>query len=608
MNVKSHVCLCYIYTSVCSPYKTSIHASKIKKSTSCIRQHHQAEAEMKVIYICIILLVLARVSRGETQCPPWFAQEKYNNSAFPQCVCSEGADTSVICNQKERTSYMKLGHCIFQDYQSGDTFATSCPYVFPTDIMQDGLIQLPDNVTKLNMFICGHLQRDTGTLFCSRCTNGTGPAIYSYGSQCATCSTLNILYYLLLVYVPITIMYLSILLFRLSLVSPPIGHYILYCNIVALAIRTHGHSTIYASTNKGTILLIKLLLTLCSIWTIDTLRFISPPLCISQSMEDIYTPGFDAIAALYPFILLLLTYIIIELHAKDCKPIVILCNILSKSKCIKLKSDKSLIQAFATLFFLSFMKFIGIVLDPFLFASIINMQNKVIYRVSYIDPMVTLFSHKHLLVVFLSAFILIFILLPPIMLLIIYPTKCFRKASSCLKPRWALTLKIFTDTFHGSYKDGTNGTRDYRSIAGFLLMIWILVPIGNTIAVVTLNITYTWLVSIIPILLIVSIACVVLEPYKNKAANISGTVLPIILASAGGTNALLQIYEFSTGLSLLNSAIVTLPHWVFYYYGIVHLVKWIKQRLSLNRDDELERLVQRRPYLQYNTLGDDRRA
>ena len=52
------------------------------------------------------------------------------------------------------------------------------------------------------------------------------------------------------------------------------------------------------------------------------LYFVSSPLCVSVHIEEIYLPFLSTVATLYPFILLLLTYVGIELHARDCKPIV----------------------------------------------------------------------------------------------------------------------------------------------------------------------------------------------------------------------------------------------------------------------------------------------
>ena len=161
---------------------------------------------------------------------------------------------------------------------------------------------------------------------------------------------MNIQYYLLLQYAPATIIFLVILLFRFDILSPPIAHYILYCNLVVLAIRS-GIPVLQLTP------IVRLLATLNAIWTFDTLYFLSPPLCISESIQEIYIPVFDAVAALYPFILLLLTYITIELYGRDFKPIVVIWKPCYRKfgKYVKYWSgEKSLIRAFATLFYISF--------------------------------------------------------------------------------------------------------------------------------------------------------------------------------------------------------------------------------------------------------------
>ena len=429
--------------------------------------------EVSWVYnILLLLLLLVRVSSGGDECPPWFTPDHRNDSLFPECVCSEAMSSFITCSQRERTSYIKALHCAFQDEVTNDTVVARCPYVFPPHIVNNGLIRLPHNLTHLNTFMCGHLTRELGSPLCGRCTNGTGPSIYSLGSQCASCSRLNILYYLLLQYAPATIIFLAIILLRISLVSPPMAHYVLYCNFVQVFLKAVGVYTLYASTNTHVMIIIRLLLTLNSLWTLDPLYLLSPPLCISQDFHEIYIPFLDTLAALYPFTLLLLTYILIELYARDCKPVVVMWKMIHR-KCGCLlgpwNSDKSLIQAFATLFLLFFIKFLGIVYDILMSSIVFNMKNQLVTRVPFIDPTVTLFSRTHTPLITLSVLILVFLILPPVLLLLLFPTTCFTRVSMYLKPRWVLTLKIFADTFHGSYKDGTNGTRDFRQTAGIII-------------------------------------------------------------------------------------------------------------------------------------------
>ena len=519
-------------------------------------------------------------SRGD-ECPPWFTLDYTNDSLFPQCVCSQAMSSFITCNQRERTSYIKVGHCAFLDEVTNDTVVTKCPYVFPQHLIHNGHIRLPQNLTHLNTFMCGHLTRQLGSPLCGRCTNGTGPSIYSFGSQCASCSILNILYYLLLQYAPVTVIFLVIIVLRITLVSPPMTHYVMYCNIMHMCLKLAAFYFLYASTNAHVLIVIRVLMTLNSLWTFDPLYFFSPPLCISQHIHEVYIPFLETMAALYPFILLLLTYILIELYARGCKPIVIIWKVIyCKCGCLfgSWNSNKSLIQVFATLFLLSFMKFMGVVNSTLLVSKVLNMKNQVVTQVAFIDLTVTPFSCTYLPLIILSAVILVFFILPPVLVLLLFPTTCFMKVSTYLKPRWVLGLKIFTDTFYGSYKDGTNGTRDFRQVAGIIFLMWMIQAVAYEILHKTAkNITFPEKILFISLATTLCIGCVVFQPYKHRAANTSGTILLVILIITIGLYSILDIYKFSTEMALLCIAVATLPHCVFYGYGIYRLAKWLKQ-------------------------------
>ena len=561
---------------------------------------------MELFWIYLILILVVKVSSRGDECPPWFTLDYTNDSLFPQCVCSQAMSSYITCNQRERTSYIKVGHCAFLDELTNDTGVTTCPYVFPQNLIHNGHIRLPQNLTHLNTFMCGHLTRQLGSPLCGRCTNGTGPSIYSFGSQCASCSILNILYYLLLQYAPSTVIFLVIIVLRITLVSPPMVHYVFYCNIMHMFLKLIiGFYFLYASTNTHVVVVIKILMTLNSLWTFDPLYFFSPPLCISQHIHEVYIPFLETIAAVYPFTLLLLTYILIELYARDCKFIVIIwkviypkCNYLFKSW----STDKSLIQVFATLFLLSFMKFMGVVNSTLLVRNVSNMKNQVVTKFPFIDPTVTPFSSTYLPLIVLSSVILVFFILPPVFVLLLFPTTCFMKVSTYLKPRWVLGLKIFTDTFYGSYKDGTNGTRDFRPAAGILFLIWMIQAVAYEILNLTANISFPLKIFLLSLATTLIIGCVVFQPYKHRAANTSGTILLVILLITAGLYNILDAYKFSTEMALLCIAVATLPHCVLYGYGIYWLLKWLKQ-CTATIHGFLCRLLKEREYQLVNSVN-----
>ena len=88
----------------------------------------------------------------------------------------------------------------------------------------------------------------------------------------------------------------------------------------------------------------------------------------------------------------------------------------------------SLVQSFATIFFISFTKLLFLIFTPFDHTDFMNQNGKVVksLKVTYIDPTVPYGHGKHIYLMVFSASILIFIILPPIIVLIAYPTQLFR--------------------------------------------------------------------------------------------------------------------------------------------------------------------------------------
>ena len=116
---------------------------------------HTSVADQKIdaesIMLILLILLVIRVSSTEEECPPWFTPDISNSSVFPQCVCSDAANSIVTCNQEERTSYIKIGHCAYQDSKVNATVVANVPYVFPLHLIHDGLIPLPYNISELNI-------------------------------------------------------------------------------------------------------------------------------------------------------------------------------------------------------------------------------------------------------------------------------------------------------------------------------------------------------------------------------------------------------------------------------------------------------------------------
>ena len=328
-------------------------------------------------------VVVTAVDGQEMLCPPWFVP--HNSSTVcdtfqPYCVCSQELPFQIHCHQTSGTTFLRFGYCAFWNGTSNNTLVlTSCPYGFPENVFDyeiHYLLKLPKNPLSLNSFMCNNLNRAVESGRCGRCTNGTGPSIGTVGIQCVECSPVNILYHILLRYLPATAVFLLVFIVQIDVTSAPMALYVLYCNALVVFFQTpSGYPITFAFNTTSYKYTMKVLLTLNSIWSFDPLFFLSPPLCLSPHMEDINRMYIEFLATLYPFLLLFLAFVLVELHAKDFRPVVVVWKPILH-KLIRFRREwnpnSSLVQAFATLFFLSYAKLIFMTIMPFTVTYFVN--------------------------------------------------------------------------------------------------------------------------------------------------------------------------------------------------------------------------------------------
>ena len=141
-------------------------------------------------------------------------------------------------------------------------------------------------------------------------------------------------------------------------------------------------------------------------------------------------------------------------------------------------------------------------------------QRKVIFT----DPTVQWLSHKYTLYTLIALVPFISVSAIPSVLLCIYPTRVYRYLSRFLSTRKRLAITAFAEALHSCFKDGLNGTRDYRALAAILLLLLNLLVrtclghIGNESAIYTSS-DLVWMMLV----------CVVsyIKPWKSSVANIS---------------------------------------------------------------------------------------
>ena len=526
-----------------------------------------------VILLVVSATAVSVAGYGVRECPPWFEWVNTSDSSG-YCVCAAVTPSYIYCDQMHQTSYLLQGACTFYDAESDQIWGSSCPFLFPDDVLQDGMFPLPANVSELNTVVCGNLTREVKGLLCGRCTANTGPSIYSVGSRCVHCSPVNILYYLLLQYGPSTLIFLLIIIFRPNITSAPMLHYVLFCNFTVFVSRST--LWLYVQSDRLTTVLAKSTLTLSAIWSFDVLLYVSPPLCISQHMEEIYILYLDFIATIYPFILLVLSYALIKLHSKNFKPLVVLWHLSSRLfvKFYRVWDPRSaMIQAFASLLFLSYAKLSYIIYGAFAWSKKRTADSHRTTNIWCLDPNVPYHSTKHTLLMIFAATVGILFLLPPLLILLVYPTSLYRKISDRISPVWRIRIQTYAEIFYSSVKDGTTATKDYRLLSTLFLFGFGLLPhlVQGAAFIVEKNFTSSLYISAI-IFGAVAFLCTVLQPYKEANGSITG--LLIILSLMFGLAASLYENPHKNHFNIRGLYILlAVPHSVFWCYIVWRVIK-----------------------------------
>ena len=534
------------------------------------------------LILYIAFLPLAKANQGD--CPPWFILDADNGA---ECVCNVGTDKAVKCNKD--TAMLRIGYCMTYNNETKDTEIGPCPYIFQrSNFSSDNFyFRLPNNTSKLTRFMCESLHR-TG-LLCGECEDGFGPAIYSYTLECKKCwgHGAGWLLYITLTVIPTTVLYIIVVVFHVSATYPPLNAFVLFCHLVVYAFRSQPDlyflfSNEWEGFSHG---LLKVMLALCGLWNLDFFRPIVHPFCVSPHMKNVPAFALEYIEAFYPLILILITYICIKLHDHNFRLVVLLwkpfhqCFVYFRRSW---DSEASIINAFATFLLLSFTKILFVS-----FTLLYGIQVKVLNRngtirssplVMYYDPTLKYFGTDHLPFAVVSICVVLVFIVLPTLLLILYPTRIFRKCIACCRFRRWHALHTFMEAFQGQYKDGTNGTRDFRMVSALYLVFRIAVLLSYVFNLHSFGKGYGWIIALTAFAS-TSLFFAIVRPYKVRHWNTAESLFLAMLSMQSLTGLLVkympnQKYDHAYGVTGL--LIMGIPHAALALYILYIISKKIR--------------------------------
>ena len=210
-----------------------------------------------------------------------------------------------------------------------------------------------------------------------------------------------------------------------------------------------------------------------------------------------------------------------ELHAKNYKFIRTLLKPFRfiRTNISALTSD-AVVHAFASFIFLSYTAVFATFTDSFLCTTVAQYNGVIYKQILSSDPTIRWRSTTHAVYMTIGALPLIFVTIIPSIILLLYPTRIYRHVSQCLSPRKRLAITTFAEAIHSCFKDGLNGTRDYRPLAGMgpliLFLYWCF-----TRAVVACG--YDQCTSTVLFMVITAFLVSYLRPCKSMLTNLSVT-------------------------------------------------------------------------------------
>ena len=523
---------------------------------------------------------------GSNLCPPW----SYCDSTDGACKCPQIPFDVLECDGFENRNALRVldCNCVTYDEELNQTEVGLCIYTcvnHKTRFIDEVYHLLPPNTSDWNDFTCGKFNR-TGSL-CGKCNmeDGFYPRAYSFDVTCIQCTNgkSNWWKYVLSAYLPLTLFYLVILFFKINIHSSQLHGYIIYSQIISLpAFSQH----LYRATQGKPLVfhVVKVLASLYGIWNLDFFRMYNPGICLQT--DTLATLALDLGVAVYPLLLMAVTYMMISLYDYNFKLLVILWKPFRDFFSLfqrNLDIRTSIVDAFATFLFLTNVKFLSVcfyLLVPVKVYHFVVPEHHVNYTWRlYHDATVPYFGAAHLPYAILAIVVMFFFVLTPTLIIIAYPIKVCHKCFNLLPRRGQLFLHTFMDSFQGCYKDGTElGTRDCR---WFSSMIFILRFVLMSIYAYSLNTLYFLYAAVV--LVITAMITIAADPFKAHLSHHLSTMVIFILfiaglyVSASGlniaeiTNNLVMIYILNclvvlVGVLPVLYIFILILHWLFSHW------------------------------------------
>ena len=529
--------------------------------------------------------------------------------------CTSNILSGTRCNLCPYTSSITipLGACMSQDNNTKHFYTGRCPttyrYQNPLLLSSDGIPDSSLNTTPIHdLFLSQNINNMTcgphreGKL-CGKCTEGYGVAFNSPNFICVPCeSYAGAVMFVFLGILPVFVMMTILAVLHINITDGYLNGFILYSQLITLQFPGLGYqswvfSSVYIDLNAFTLLIG--ITSFYSIWNLNFL-IVYPPFCIPHVETAAAAIGLQYVMAFCPLVFIAVTYTWIELYGRGYKFVYLVTKVPHKILARfwqKFNIQPSLIDTYAGLLVLSFMRFLAVSVKTLQFTFVVDffVNDTKKEAAFYYDASMPYFGLPHGLLGTFGLLCLVLFVFPLIITFLFYHLKTFQKCLSlCKLDRPGLHALV--DAYQGCFKNSASDGVERRFFAGIYLLFRvyiIVIGLGSYFAR-----SYNTAANLLGILIlegslsfIMAGLVVLLRPYKRTVHNVIDFFLFFFMSLI----AALSIIPLSS--LFLGHFVSYLPAAVLFFYIIFKLVKFccvcVRSRHSkrLKKTDKTEPLI-----------------
>ena len=316
----------------------------------------------------------------------------------------------MICSPNDNRLLIQPCYCLYYDPKRNTTIAGPClftcfyPKNSPLDLSYSIERHHVQNYSQFNEDMCNSkVTLNRRGRFCGRCKPDYGFPFYSYNIACIPCkntSYKNWLKYLAIALGPLTAFYIVMVIFRASMITSHLNGMLFVIQCITSPMQVRMLNTWALKTlqqHKLTLVYLKIIYSILGLANLDFFREFYPNFCLNPTYKMLHIISLDLLVAVYPFVRILSTYLLISLYDRNCRPIVFVWQRCKRllNPILKKSVHVSLTETFATVILLSSVKVTGLSYDLLMYTRVYQENGSYGGIYTFYDPSVVYFSKEH---------------------------------------------------------------------------------------------------------------------------------------------------------------------------------------------------------------------